>query len=119
ALDQQYRANTNNIPLAFQLISIYLVTQQTNAASQLLDELLSRTNADASTLLSAAQVYAQLLDAAKLEASLERLVQAIPTQPEAWYDLAAIQASRGKTNEAIASLGHAIELSQQRLKAEP
>ena len=35
----QYRTNTNNIPLAFQLVSVYMVSQQTNAALELLDEL--------------------------------------------------------------------------------
>jgi len=45
-LTEQYRANTNNIPLAFQLISVYMISQQTNAAMQLLDELMARPTAD-------------------------------------------------------------------------
>ncbi|MBI4664636.1 MAG: DUF2723 domain-containing protein [Verrucomicrobia bacterium] len=115
ALEETYRADTNNVVLAFQLISIYLITQQTNPAVELVDQLVSRPQADANTLLSAAQVYNQLQNPSKMENILQRLVAAIPSNPEAWYDLAGIKAALGKSAEAITSLQTAIQLSQQRL----
>jgi predicted Zn-dependent protease len=115
----QYKANTNNIPLAFQLISVYLISQQTNPAVQLLDDLVARPNADASTLLSAAQAYAQLMDTAKLEGTLHRLTLAVPDSPEAWYDLATVEATVGKSPQALQSLRKALQLNQQRLTSQP
>jgi tetratricopeptide (TPR) repeat protein len=118
-LEKQYYANTNNVPLAFQLVSVYLVSQETNQAKQLLEDLVSRPRADPSTLLSAAQAYAQLLDTPKLEATLEKLAAVVPESPEAWYDLATVQAAMGKNPQALNSLRKALVLNQQRLKAQP
>ncbi|MFO1498780.1 MAG: DUF2723 domain-containing protein [Verrucomicrobiota bacterium] len=119
ALLEQFSTNSNNIPVAFQLVSIYLITQQTNAAVQLLDQLAERPNADPSTLLSAAQAYAQLLDAPKLERTLQKLAVAVPDSPEAWYDLATVQATMGKNPQAMQSLRKALQLNQHRLTNQP
>ena len=54
-----------------------------------------------------------------LEKALGRMVTIAPDNPEAWYDLAAIQATLSKTNEAVASLGRAVQLSNQRLAQQP
>lgn len=116
---QQFRTNSNNIPVAFQLVSIYMVSQQTNTVMRLLDELVARPNADASTLLSAAQAYAQLQAAPQLESTLEKLAAAVPDSPEAWYDLATVQASVGKPTHAMASLRRALQLSGRRLATQP
>lgn len=119
ALEQQCQADTNNIGLAFQLVSLYLITRQTNAASNFVDQLVARRDVDTnqlpSLLLSAAQVYNQLQNPNKLETILQRLVIAVPNHPEAWYDLAGVQAALGKSPEAIVALQTAIQLSQQRL----
>ncbi len=85
---------------------------------QLLDELMARPTADPSTLLSAAQAYAQLLAGDKLEATLKRLAAALPDSPEAWYDLASVQlAWQGAS--ALESLRTALRLNQQRLTNQP
>ena len=118
-VEAQFRANSNDVPLAFQIVSGYLVTQQTNRAVELTDSLVARPNADGSTFLSAAQVYAQVQDVAKLEKTLQKLIAAVPNHPEAWYDLSAVQITMGKSNEALASLRKSIELSDARLKAQP
>jgi hypothetical protein len=51
--------------------------------------------------------------------TLVRLVTSLRDNPEAWYDLAAIQATLSKTNEAVASLSRAVQLSNQRLAQQP
>lgn len=118
-LREQYQTNTNNIPLAFQLASGYLATQQTNLALELVDELAARPQADGNTLLSASTVYHQLQNWTKLEATLQKLVAVVPTNPEAWYDLAALQAMNAKIPEASAALQKAIQLSRSRLATQP
>lgn len=115
SMEQHFHADTNNVILAFQLISIYLITQQTNLAAELVDQLVARPQADPSTLLSAAQVYNQLQNPNKLEPVLQKLVASVPTNPEAWYDLAGVKAALGKTNDALSALQNAIRFSQQRI----
>lgn len=58
-------------------------------------------------------------DPGKLEVTLQRLVAAVPSSPEAWYDLAGVKAALGKPTEAISSLQTALQLSQQRLVIQP
>ena len=95
-----------------------MVSQQTNAALQLLDELVARPKADASTLLSAAQAYSQMLATTRLEGALQKLAMAVPDSPEAWYDLATVQATVGKAPQALQSLRKSLQLNQQRLKTQ-
>jgi cytochrome c-type biogenesis protein CcmH/NrfG len=50
---------------------------------------------------------------------LLRLVKLMPDNPEAWYDLSGIQATLGKTQDAIRSLTRALQLSNDRLSRQP
>ena len=104
---------------ALNLALAYFQLQQTNRGIQVLDQLIVQPQTDMSTLLTVAQAYAQLGYATGLEKALVRLVTIAPDNPEAWYDLAAIQATLSKTNEAVASLGRAVQLSNQRLAQQP
>jgi len=87
--EEQFRVNTNDIPLAFNLISAYMVRLETNKVYTLTDALVARPNVDANTIYNALQVYQQLGDLPGMEHVLKKLVLAIPNQAEAWYDLAA------------------------------
>ncbi|MGD0258619.1 MAG: DUF2723 domain-containing protein [Verrucomicrobiota bacterium] len=77
------------------------------------------TNIDANAVLAAAQAYAALQNAPKLEAALEKLTKVMPESPEAWYDLAALKASFGKPAEALTALRQALDLSAKRLQHDP
>ncbi len=55
----------------------------------------------------------------KLEGTLERLVAITPGDPEAWYDLAAINITLGKTNESLQDLRTSLNLSARRLQQTP
>jgi tetratricopeptide (TPR) repeat protein len=116
---ERYRANPSDIQTAFQLVSVYIVSRQTNDAVQLLDELTGRPDADPSLLLSAAQAYAELQQPEKLEGALQRLVVVMPDNAEAWYDLATVQAALGKHPEAVQSLRISFELNRKRLSRQP
>jgi Flp pilus assembly protein TadD len=118
-LELQLKTNPSDAKVAFELSSLYLQMQQTNAAFHILDQLINSPQADTTVLLSVAGAYAQLQQGARLESVLQRLVKATPENPEAWYDLATTQAQLGKTNEALQSLGKAVDLSAQRLTKQP
>jgi tetratricopeptide (TPR) repeat protein len=118
-LEEQYQNDPDNVQLAFTLVSIYLITHRTNDVLAIVDDWISRPVTDTSTLLSAAQVYAQLLDGPRLEKTLLRLLQFVPESAETWYDLAAVQATLDKQEEALRSLRRSIELSNKRLASDP
>jgi tetratricopeptide (TPR) repeat protein len=113
-LENQHQTEPGNMQRAFELVSIYLILQETNRAMELLDKLAGDPQADASTLLSAAQAYAQLQNFPKLESTLQKLAALLPESPEAWYDLAAVQSLLGKNSAAIQSLDKAMGLAQRR-----
>ncbi len=88
-------------------------------AALIVEQHLANPQADAGTLMNAAQVYALKQDGGKLEAVLARLVKVTPNNPEAWYDLATVQAALGKNPAALLALNRALTLSTQRLKQDP
>jgi len=118
-LEQAYRTNPMNLSNAFSLVTAYWQLQQSNQAMQVLDNLMNNPTADASTLMNVAYAYSQLMQVGKLEIALSKLVKLVPQNAEAWYDLAVTQATLGKGNEALASLGRALQLNTQRLAAQP
>jgi len=70
-------------------------------------------------LLFAVQVANQFADYPRVEKCLDRLVKISPDNPEAWYDLAGIQALQNKQKDAIASLRESLTRSRQRLEKNP
>jgi tetratricopeptide (TPR) repeat protein len=117
SIEEELRKNPGNASLAFNLAQLYIQVQQTDRAVQVMDGLLkNNTNLDANTVIGMAQFFQSVQDWPKLEQTLERLIKVDAGQPEAWYDLAALKASLGKTGEAMPALKQALELSAQRLK---
>ena len=53
------------------------------------------------------------------EEALQKLTVALPDSPEAWYDLATVQATVGKAQPGLQSLRKALVLNQKRLTNEP
>jgi tetratricopeptide (TPR) repeat protein len=94
-------------------------TKQTNAARQMLDQLLHYPAADANTMVSVAVAYLRIGDLAKTEEAFQRLIQLAPGSSAPWYNLALVQASRGETVPALASIKKALALNPAEIRQDP
>jgi len=119
SLEQQFAGNRTNLDIAYKLMSNYVLTTRTNDAIAIMDELLADPNAPAETILTVASAYNDLNELERLENALVRLVEVLPDNPEAWFDLAATQAIMGKHQLALQTLGRTMELSRARRENNP
>ncbi len=111
---EELKANLTNLESAFNLASSLFNSGRSNEGVAVLDTLIEGTNADARTLVSVAQAFQQLQRIDRMEAALERYTRLLPESPEAWYQLAAVQAVQIKSSSAAGSLRKAFELSDLR-----
>lgn len=118
-LEQMYLSNKTNLDVAYKLMSNYVLTLRTNDAVKVMDELLADQNAPAETILTVASAYNDLKQYGRLESALIRLVEVIPENPEAWFDLAGTQALMGKKELALQTLSKTMELSRARRAKNP
>jgi tetratricopeptide (TPR) repeat protein len=119
AAEAVYKADPSNLTNAFQLASMYFSLQRSNEGYQVLDSLLANSNANSQTVLSVANAYSQLQNAAGLERAFGRATQIMPDSAETWYDYSRVQATIGKLPGSLSSLKRAVELSNARLKTNP
>jgi tetratricopeptide (TPR) repeat protein len=118
-LEAHVRAAPRDLASTLALAQAYRQLQQLERATPLLDQVLNDPQVDANSMLTLTEIYVSLGNFPKIEAALEKLVKLSPTQPEAWYDLAAVKAALRKDAEAIPALRKAIQLSTARLKTAP
>lgn len=118
-LEADVRANPNDFQKAFDLFSRYLQLKQRDKAVGVLQNVLNNPHAPANAVLAVAQAYASIGDLNRLETALQKLVKIAPTEPEAWYNLAAAESVLGKQTEAIQSLQKSLNFNAQRLARDP
>jgi thioredoxin-like negative regulator of GroEL len=118
-LEAQVKANPANFHAALGLAEGYRQLHKNDAAMQILDQTLSQPQIDGATVLGIASVYGELGNYGKLEVALQKLTKLMPDSPEAWYDLAGVEATVGKQTDAMAALRQALDLNAQRLKRDP
>ena len=114
-----YLSNKTNLDVAYKLMSNYVLTMRTNDAVKVMDELLSDQNAPAETILTVASAYNDLKQFDRLETALIRLVEVLPENPEAWFDLAGTQALMGKQQLALQTLSKTMALNRARRERNP
>jgi len=118
-LEQAVQADPTNFQAAFDLAATHLQLQQTNQAVEILDRVFNSPRMNHSALDVLAQAYAQIQDLPRLQAVLDKAVKLYPDSPEAWYNLAGLQASLGNSTDAPVNLRRALELNALRLKRNP
>jgi thioredoxin-like negative regulator of GroEL len=112
-------AGADQINQALDQIQRAIEAGQTNSVAQALDQLLHYPAADPNTMMRVADLYLRIGDVAKSEEAIKRLVQMVPASSEPWYNLALVQASRGETAQAVASLKKALDLNPVEIRQNP
>ena len=114
-LETQVATDPKNLQTASKLLMGYLQLQQNQKALDLVDKMLTNSQSDPNTLLFVANVANQLNQLPRVEKALALLVKITPDNPEAWFDLAGVQALGGKPPDAVQSLRTSLQLSAKRL----
>jgi len=114
-LQVAWQQNPSNFQAALDLAGAFFGIGQQTAGVQVLDEILKSPHTTPDAVIAVANYFITSKNFIKLEGALERLTEIQPGSPEAWYDLAALKASLGKSNDAIATLRKSFELNDARL----
>jgi len=112
-------AHPADFAAAIGLAEAYERLQQKPAALQVLDQVVNHPDVDPNSLLEATRQYAELGNYPKVETALRRLTVIAPEMPEAWYDLAAVEAAMGNSPAATPALRQAFTLSARRRAQTP
>ena len=118
-MENEARTNPGNLQNLLPLANFYIQMQQTNRAIELFDRALASPHITANEAGFIAQKYVELGNLTKLEDVLQKIAALAPDQPEPWYDLAALNVVLGKPDQGLQNLRKSLDLSAQRLKANP
>jgi tetratricopeptide (TPR) repeat protein len=113
-LEQDWKARPADLQAGFNLAAAYLGTQKNDRAVEVLDQIANTPTADVQALLTVAKAYADIGQVGRLEPLLDKAAKLDPSQPEVWYDLAALRTMMGKKVEALPALAKALALSKAR-----
>jgi thioredoxin-like negative regulator of GroEL len=115
-LEKAVDANSTNVMQQFGLAQKYVQAGQNEKAYQVLDRVLASSQVTLQQVMTVAKAYNDLGQPKKLQGALEKLTQLAPESPEAWYDLAASQATLGQTVPALESLKKSLTLNSKRME---
>ena len=118
-LEARLQADPADYLSAIALAEAYRDLHKPDAVLRTLDALMRQPALTSNAALLAAQHYGAMGDFQRTESALVKLTQLAPDMPEAWYDLASLRAAVGKSQEALAALRHALDLSAQRRAKDP
>jgi len=118
-MENEARTHPTNLENIFNLASVYFQLRQTDRVIALFDTALTNPKIAPGDVGMIAQFYAHLGNLSELEKALKRLTEVAPTEPESWYDLAAVNIAVGKTSEGLENLQTSLDLSARRLKQNP
>jgi thioredoxin-like negative regulator of GroEL len=118
-LERAVAENPTNFTQQFELAQDYFKTGQSERGYEVLDRVLHSSRATTGIVISVADAYNRLGKPLKLQDALEKLTEMNPDSPEAWFDLAALRASLGKSASAIETLKKSLDLNARRLVRDP
>src|SRR5262249_52519931 len=94
-------------------------SQQTVRAGEVLQKIVADPEAGATEMIFVAQMASNLGLLPEVEKALLRLVKLTPDSPEAWFDLAGVQAILNQPTQALASLSESLKRNSQRRIQQP
>jgi thioredoxin-like negative regulator of GroEL len=118
-LEQQWAKQSTNFQVGTRLVMGLVQAQQFPRAMEVLDQILNNPAAGQNELVFVAQVCNEMNRLDKVEVALDRLVRMTPTSPEAWFDLAGVQAVLNHQTQAVASIEESMKQNLQRRKQAP
>ena len=118
-LEEEVRKNPENLNAAFNLGIYHMQSQQFDQGYAIMDRIIASPKIELQMLANIIDVYKQLNNFAKVETGLTRLTQLQPNSPEAWYDLATIRITIGKSTEGLLAVSNAINMSNARRATNP
>ncbi len=118
-LEAEVRANPTNFQAALSLAVNYLQAQQFERGLAVLDSIVVNPRVDTGALLTVADLFKQMNNLPKLEATMARMVQLLPANAEAWYDLAALRCGLGQPAASLTAISNAITISTARRATNP
>ena len=92
---------------------------QTNAAEQILEQILNFQGADPESLRSVANIYLTMRNFTKSEQAITRITQLLPDRSDSWYNLATVQAFRNELPGALASLKKSLDINSNEIVKDP
>jgi tetratricopeptide (TPR) repeat protein len=118
-LEVEASTKPDDFQASLNLASAYVQLQQRDKAVQVLDKILVSPKINPQAVIAVVQAYVDLKEWPRLEGALVKLTQLAADSPEAWYDLAALEANVGKTNDALTSLRRSSQNNARRLAQNP
>ena len=92
---------------------------QTNAAEQILEQILNFQGADPESLRTVANIYLTMRNFTKSEQAITRITQLLPDRSDSWYNLATVQAFRNELPGALASLKKSLDINSNEIVKDP
>jgi thioredoxin-like negative regulator of GroEL len=111
-LEEQVKANPDDLNAALNLGIVYWQSQQTDRAYAIFDRIVSHPRVELAQLAGVLSFYKQLNNLPKMETVLARLTELQPGTAEAWYDLATVRVGLGRKPEALVALSNALTLNR-------
>jgi predicted Zn-dependent protease len=118
---EKNQSQQSSVPLdaIFNQIASELKANQTNQATELLQQVMMIPQANGMILTKVAEDFAAMRNFAKAEEAMRRATQIEPNASQTWYNLANIQAFQGHAAEAAESIKKAFAANALELAGNP
>lgn len=116
---ETFKSDPLNLTNTISLIDTLWSLNQTNEALKVLDEAAANEQTSQRMLTILAEKVANIPDLARLEAILVLMTTRFQDNPSPFFDLATLQAFKGKPKQAITNMVQALQLNKNRLAVDP
>lgn len=118
-LEAAVKRSPNDPQALYALAMACFQTHDNDRGNQLMMQALASPQIAYNEAAGIANLYVQMNDLPHLEPALRRIAELRPDEPEARYDLAALESILGKPSQAITDLKTSLDANAARLKQNP